>query len=387
MRLRRPAAALGLALAALVALAPSASAASPEAWWSHPEPPRGSAVNGVPLATLGTRGPLTGGAYFEPGIALVSFRLSEDSADGPADPCSAFDDVRRQDMEAGSRKSVEFSFTAPFPCNRRYQVEVTVTPNQEGPLTQHTPTVLPLYVDVAIPPAATSGLTATVVGSRRAISLRWDDAAHEPDFLGFEIRRSVGDKAFAEIGTAGPTATSFVDEELPSSAKKVRYRVVAMRSGPQDGSVVYAAEGDTTTTALEPEDGDGGSDGDDDDDSGSGGSGDGDGSGGARSGSGSSRLRTQLPSGPGSRGAVGRFDAPTTPTTADTGFAGTLPFQRGSTDASQEALPSGDPAVVARIDDDDTPGTRDTMLLVAGGGVAFSWAMALRLLSRRFSGL
>ena len=47
--------------------------------------------------------------------------------------------------------------------------------------------------------------------------------------------------------------------------------------------------------------------------------------------------------------------------------------------------PSGDPAVVATFDDPEDDGKRQTALLVAGGGVAFSWAMALRFLSRRFT--
>ena len=384
MSLRRIAAACGLAVAVLLTMAPPASAASPSGAWSDPEPD--DDVDGVPLATLDHDGPLKGVADFDAGIASVSFRLTQDNADDATDPCSAVDDVPPQVMNADSTHVV-FSFKAAFPCNRRYQVQATITPNQR-PLRQDTPTDLPLFVDVAIPPAETADLTATLVGSRRAVSLRWADTAHEPDFVGFEVRRSIDGGKFTKIGNAGPTATSFVDEDVPGGGGELRYRVLGMRSGPRAGSVVYAEDGDAASTSVEPVPGDGAGGDAGSGTGGSGGSGTSGGTGGSGTGSGSGdggspRLRTELPSGPGSRTATGRFEPPTTPTTADTGFQETLPFQQRQ---SQEALPSGDPAVVARIDDDDSPGVRDTMLLVAGGGVAFSWAMALRFLGRRLSG-
>lgn len=391
MSLRRLAAAGALAVGSLLALVPAASAASPSGAWSDPEPD--DDVGGVPLATLDRTGPLEGVADFEGGISSVSFRLSKDNAEGTTDPCSAVDDVPPQVMSTDSTH-VEFSFKASFPCNRRYQVVATIHPTRR-PLREDTPTDLPLFVDVALPPAETEDLTATPVGSRRAVSLRWADVAHEPDFIGFEVRRSVDGGKFTKIGNAGPTATSFVDEDIPGGGGELRYRVLGMRSGPSAGTVVYADDGDAAGATIEPVPAvDGGGSGGGDGSGGGSGSGGGTGSGGTGSGgaggsggsgTGSPRLRTELPSGSGSRTATGRFEPPTTPTTADTGFQGTLPFQRR--EPQQEALPSGDPAVVARIEEDDSPGTRDTLLLVAGGGVAFSCAMALRFLGRRFSGI
>jgi hypothetical protein len=85
------------------------------------------------------------------------------------------------------------------------------------------------------------------------------------------------------------------------------------------------------------------------------------------------------PSGSGQQSAHQVFQPPTrarstTPTTADTGFQETLPFQSPT---------GGDAAVVARLDDGDDGGQRDTLLLIAGASAAFSWAMALRFLTRR----
>src|SRR5690606_32499482 len=67
----------------------------------------------------------------------------------------------------------------------------------------------------------------------------------------------------------------------------------------------------------------------------------------------------------------------TTPTTLDTGYQEALPFRPSS------APPSGDPAVVARLGDEGDGSQRETLLLVAGGTTAFSWAMLLRFVSRR----
>jgi hypothetical protein len=63
----------------------------------------------------------------------------------------------------------------------------------------------------------------------------------------------------------------------------------------------------------------------------------------------------------------------TTPTTADTGYKEALPFK---------APAGGDAAVVAHLDGSDSS-RRQSLLLVAGGTTAFSWAMALRFLTRR----
>jgi hypothetical protein len=267
--------------------------------------------------------------------------------------------VKPQSRPGGGGR-IDFSFDAPFPCNRRYQVRATVAPSQR-PLRQDTPLVLNLWVAVAIPPPPTTGLTAEV-GDDRSVALRWDATAHEADFQGYEVRRSAGG-AFAPIAEVGADGVTYVDRAVPADGGSLRYQVVGLRPGPDAGTTVFADAGSPAevTVAAVP--------------AASGGSGGGGGAGGG------SAIR---PAGSGPVQSVHRVFTPprtvrlTTPTTADTGFQETLPFG--------QAQSSGDPAVV-RLPADDQSGRRQTLLLVAGGTVAFSWAMALRLLTRRAAGL
>jgi hypothetical protein len=152
---------------------------------------------------------------------------------------------------------------------------------------------------------------------------------------------------------------------------------VGKRSGPTDGSVVSGPNGDDVVVSLDAAASD---DGSADGESGSG-SGSGSGARSSASGSGSVARRTDVPTG-GARGSRSFVvPGPTTPTTADTGFQEKLPFQR------RGETPTGGDSAVARLPEQGDDTTRQTALLVAGGGVAFSWAMALRFLSRRFAGI
>jgi hypothetical protein len=359
MRVARLGAALVLAGGALLASAPAAAADTPSGAWTNPVPV-GTATDDIPVAYLETPHPLEGYAQSPNGVAGVAFTLVKDAADRPDDPCSAATQVKPQSAPGGSGR-VAFAFAAPFPCNRRYQVRATVAPAQR-PLRQDTPLVLNLWVAVAIPAAPTTGLSA-VLGDDRVVSLRWDAASHEPDFQGYEVRRSTGGE-FVRIGEVGPTALSYVDPAVPPTGGQLRYQVVGLRPGPDAGTTVFADGGAPAEIDVAPAQG-------------ASSSGDSNGTGGS-----TSAIR---PAGSGRVQSVHRvFRAPsrvvrsTTPTTADTGFQETLPFGQ----------PAGDPAVVARLGDDEgDSGQRQTLLLVAGGTTAFSWAMALRLLTRRAVGL
>jgi hypothetical protein len=356
--------ALVLAGGAILTQAPAASAATPTGAWLHPAP--AGTRDDVPLAYLESPQPLEGYAEFDQGVAGVAFALVKDAAD-PDDPCSATPKVLPQSAPGGGDR-VEFAFDAPFPCNRRYQVRATVAPAQK-PLRRDTPLVLDLWVAVAIPPAPTSGLTATVEGDR-GVELHWDAAPHEPDFQGFEVRRSIDDGAFLPIGEAGAAATSFADHDVPREGGTVRYQVVGMRPAPDAGATVYADAGSpvtvsvpaTPTAADDP-----------------GATGDGNGTPRVPKVAGGGAV---LPTGSGQQSAHRVFKAPraarsTTPTTADTGYQETLPFQQ------RQAVAAGDDAAVARLDEDGDDGQRQTLLLVAGATTAFSWAMALRFLTSR----
>lgn len=364
-----------LAGGALLVLAPSAGAASPRGGWSSPAITGNE--GGIPVATLQRPGPIAGWAEFERGIAGVGFTLVEDPSLA-GQPCSARGRVLPQSAPGGANR-VEFAFDAPFPCNRRYQVRATVAPEQ-GPLRDDTNLVLNLLVDVALPPSPATGVTADV-GADRTVTVRWGSEPQAPDFEGYQVERAVGDGPFRKVGEVGATQTSFVDGGVPDEGGTLRYRVIAMRSGPRAGTTVFAepsspavAEVPATVPATPDEAtaGDVGADG-------AGGGDDGTGGAGGTSGTAPTARRAR-------RGAVARR---TTATTIDTGYQVALPFDRSappseSPVASPSVPPPGDPAVVARLDDDsDDDGRRQSMLLLAGGTVAFSWAMLLRLVTRR----
>ncbi|MCU1488356.1 MAG: hypothetical protein JWN67_5102 [Actinomycetia bacterium] len=351
-------AALVLAGGALLCSAPASSAATPSGAWDDPAP--AGTVDDIPVAYLQAPQRLGGWAEFDQGIAGVAFTLVKDAAD-PADACSAAATVKPQSAPGGDGR-VEFAFDAAFPCNRRYQVRATVAPAQK-PLRRDTPLVLNLWVAVAVPAAPTTGLSADV-GGDRIVGLRWDGGAHEPDFEGYEIRRSVDGRAFTPIDEVGPALTTYADHGVPAGGGDVRYQVVGMRPGPDAGTTVYADAGSPASVTVPAVAG---------------------ASGGGGSGGGTARVPTVAgggtvtPTGSGQQSAHRVFQAPTgarstTPTTADTGFQETLPFQPPA---------GGDAAVVARLDDGDDGGQRETLLLIAGASTAFSWAMALRFLTRR----
>jgi hypothetical protein len=149
----------------------------------------------------------------------------------------------------------------------------------------------------------------------------------------------------------------------------VRYQVLGMRPGPDAGTTVYSSSGSAAEVTVAPVPG----------------AAPGSASGGT-TGAGSHPTvaggGAVAPTGSGQQSAHREIPSPlkgrsTTPTTADTGYQERLPFQ------APTPVAAGDSAAVARVADDGEGTRRQTLLLVAGASTAFSWAMALRFLSRR----
>jgi hypothetical protein len=368
MSTRRVVAFGALVLAALGAWAPVAHADVPTGRWTDPAP------NGQ-QATVTRAQQLKGSADFGPSsIEKVDFSVLPDGMGAPTgQPCSA-DGVVRPQTRTGSGTHIDFAFDAPFPCNRKYHVRAAVTPKAR-PLQSDSPLYLDLWVSVAIPSAATSGLAATADSGERAVQLTWAGAPREADFEGFQIRRAKGDGGFAPIADAEPGATSWTDRDV-ARGETYRYQVVGMRPGPDPGTTVFSPAGPTASATLDAEPSSGGdeevapvdSNGDGTIDetekataaeqtrtlrSGSG----------VPTGNGVSSVHREIASG--SR----------TPTTLDTGYSDRLPFKTGQ--------PGADGAVAELLDGGDGGDDRQRALLIGGGTVTFSWAMLLRFLSRR----
>lgn len=340
--------------------------------WTDPAPTAQS--DGTMLAYLEAASALTGEASHPNGISGVSAVLVPDTNNPPPDGCDASMD---QDVAAEQNgNAITFHVDATFPCNLRYQVKATVQANKSPGLTgsKPPPYQLPMVLAVAIPPAPVEHVDATLAvdGDNRSVTLDWPAGA-EPDLLGYVVTRTAGGTT-STLGQvdAGDT-TKFVDKHPPAGTSS-RYAVTAVRNGPDDE--VEQVPSDPTTVAVNVPAA----------------------STSANQGGGTESGLTTVVTGqptrgrpdPGSlssvraRGGSGRPSGP--PTTLDTGFQETLPFQPGDPNAGSAPPPSGDDAAVALFDE-DTSGSplsdKHTMQLIAAGLVVLMFASMVLVVTRR----
>jgi hypothetical protein len=365
----RRAGALTLALAAIsLSLAPRAGAQDGySGGWTDPSP--SGSREGKPLAYLQQEQRLVGSVSHPNGIESVNVIVVPDPDDPPPSGC----DPSMGPVEAQpSGATATFRVDATFPCNIVYEVRATAQA-RDGGLTSPTPPkyVMPLYVAVALPPAPVAWVDATldVDGDDREVLLEWP-ANSEPDLLGYVISRD-GDQ-LGQIDAGDDTR--FVDDDPPAGTTS-SYEVTAVRDGP-DGDVEQVAAPATTVDvevpAAEDDDGDGeatpttvdpgiASDPTPAEESG-------------RPDSGS------LLSGVRSRGQAP--PAPGPPTTIDTGFQETLPFDP-VTGQELAAPPTGDPAVVQIFEETSSLDEKQRLSFIAGGLAVLVGAAAIFYVTRR----
>ncbi|MDQ2648482.1 MAG: fibronectin type III domain-containing protein [Actinomycetota bacterium] len=252
---------------------------------------------------------------------------------------------------------------------------------------------------VEVPPAAVSGVTATVVEGTRNVSVKWTPSTGTaPDFLGYKVQRRLGSKEWATVTTVGPTAKAFVDNDVPAEGGEYAYRVLGRRAGVPDevlsaqGTVdkVTLPEGTPDTSTSIPGDG-------------------------------SSTTVPGTPPGDGTTVPGGSVDGGTTPPTgkpnvikgsnrprvttrapnlgapAQSNLGILLNRPAGLADEDDEgdggyneALPFGDPSIDGSLADDEESGSsifysgerRGLAIPVATGFVLFAWAIHLRFLAR-----
>jgi hypothetical protein len=319
--------------------------------WTDPAP-SGDRF-GTPVAYLDDARPLTGVAVHQNGISSVNAILVPDPAAPPPDGCQATVEPNAVIDADGAT----FHVTATFPCNLVYEVRASAQSNPGSGIAAPPPEsrAIPLLVAVAVPPAPVGTVDADVDGDSRAVSLSWP-ANGERDLLGYDVRR--GGQSIGQVNAGD--ATRFTDTKPPAAGGDIRYEVVAYRQGPDD-EVKQVPSRSTSVTVDVPRDPDApaaaaGSDGGDE----------------AVDPSNpqlagqqhaASRSGTPLAGGMSSVRARGQA-APRlgTPTTLDTGFGETLPF-----DTSGQAA-VGDPAVVAEFDDGgDLMDGKQKLAFIAGG--------------------
>jgi hypothetical protein len=341
--------------------------------WVDPAPT--DTTNDTPLAYLTDHRQLSG-ALTRDGWTIdnVSF-LGVPSDDPPPDGCAA--DVPEQ-TAGGGGSTVTFAFDATFPCNLEYLVRATAHLSKRQTIGSATEDyAMPLIVAVAIPPAPVEHVDATleVDGDDRRVTLEWPAGA-EPDLLGYVVTRDTGSDTETLGQVDAGEATRFVDK-APPAGSTTSYSIVAVRDGPDD-AVEQVPSSPTTVSVNVPASSQ----------ASSGASG----SGGSESG-----LTTVVTGQPArgqpdasslssvrARGGSGRPSGP--PTTIDTGFEQTLPFQPGDQSAAAAPPPSGDPAVVAIFDEGGSGSPLSderTMKLIAAGLVVLVFASTVLVVTRR----
>ncbi len=277
-----------------------------------------------------------------------------------------------------------FNVTLSIPCNGTYSLIATATTTDNNAFFPSDSASLNRSVSVAAPAPTVTGVSAE--GSGRLVAVTWDDMTQVvPDVSGYIVQRETSDGSFENLTDVGATTRSYTDNDLPDEGGDIAYRVLSTRSSPNGQQVSAASSAATTQYDAAPRPttttGSSGT---------TGGSGDGGTS--ATPGDGSTSDGTPggtpggTPSGVSApRVYSGTFLPPllrpatqtlSPPTTADTGFDESLPYEPGSKDAE---LPRGES--LASI---DTPGQagRGLVIPVATALVLAIWAVHLRMLAR-----
>lgn len=368
-RRRRALAALaGGLIAAAVVLAPSVSAQTDDDAWAGSEltaPFR----NG--FATVDTESfPITGTfrKQARPLERIIEVDVRFERADGPSegtDECLPADPAPFRNPDAADGDARVLSFEVPadasvWPCNGRYRVIAAARSSQS--LTPHE---IVGELSVAAPPAPVESAEATFDPASGGIAVSWaplrDPAV---DAVGYRVERAgPGDTPFSEVAETGNWALAVTD--TPSGSGDYRYRVRAIRSGP-DGPVLSPAgdspvasvtvpgdPDDTTTTTAAPGRGD----------------------------------RPRPRGGAGGGVNVGRATPrlPAPPTTADTGFDERLDYGTGDApvvepgEPGEEALAGQGGQSIIRTDDEGGPGL---LAPAAGALVLLGWAGHVAYLNR-----
>lgn len=191
-------------------------------------------------------GPLTGTARDPDGNGILDASLAVDTTGLPDDPCRARTEALTVQTFPGAEGGGEVAFAFPLvlPCNKAYGAVLTVrsqVPVADGP---DETVVRRLELLVAVPPAAVTDLTGAFTPPGEEVpahtELTWA-ANTEPDLLGYRVERTQPDAdAFEVVADLDDSVTALSDV---GSYRGVgyRYRVRAVRSGPDSSVPVVAS--------------------------------------------------------------------------------------------------------------------------------------------------
>jgi hypothetical protein len=269
--------------------------------------------------------------------------------------------------------SYRFSAGIPFGpnvCNGTYGVRIVA--NVFGDADP----VLTTEVDVGVAPAPVLDVRAERAGPRE-VEVSWArPATMAPDFLGFAVFRTSSDGEVTGFDIDDREATLFTDIDPPAQGGPTTYQVVARRAAPAAFGGEVTSSGGEALTPVEVEPAS-----EDDPDAGdgpttTGGSSTGSGPGGTSGRPSTVRIRPPAVGTSSGRFPPLRVTGP--PTTLDTGFEQTLPFDEREEGGDDPVLPDDE---LASLLYEDEAG-RGLAIPVATALVLAVWAFHLRYLAR-----
>jgi hypothetical protein len=139
----------------------------------------------------------------------------------------------------GAGSTLRVSWETPPLYNGGYDIEAVATSQNGG-------RAVISNVRVNNPPAKPSGLKAVPEGN--AVAISWT-ANKEPDLIGYEVRRSVGDESFSKL--ADVKAASYKDTTAPAD-QRLRYQVIASRRSASGGSIDSAPSDASSPLTIAP---------------------------------------------------------------------------------------------------------------------------------------
>ena len=253
-RTRLAAAALTVAAGALAVVAAPAGAAS------NPPPPSGPPIVTITKPTSNsvqsTATPTIEGRIQTavPEGQITSVQITITSRDGH--PGTTFS-TAAQAPSSGQNQS-PWTFSVPVPTSSSLTwngpYSVTAVATESDPNTQpHQGTRSdPVNFAEGVPPGAPTGVSAAKDSDGRAVTVSWQ-ANPEPDIVDYVVQRtSVNGSDWSTVTPgSGVTDTNFRDTSVQSGTD-YQYRVIAVRSGAQQGQTIASSPSTSASTVAPP---------------------------------------------------------------------------------------------------------------------------------------
>lgn len=152
-------------------------------------------------------------------------------------------------FQGNGGSTLNFTWQAPsLAYNGPYEAQAQAQGRHQLDAAQQTSGISVRRFSLAVPPAAPTGLTSSVVRAKQQVNLTWNRNP-EPDTLGYDVQRQAsGASTWKSIGQVTTTSSTDVVPD-PGTWK---YRVIAVRAGATDTEGVTSEPSALTTATVEP---------------------------------------------------------------------------------------------------------------------------------------